>query len=101
MPFAKNDPNINRAGRPKIGKSWAGMLREICEEEVTLGTEKKTRKEIISRRLISEAAKGEAWAINALMDRIDGKPRQVSEIDHTSGGKEITGIVREIVKAKE
>lgn len=97
MTFVKGKSG-NPKGRPKEGESWAKMLSNICEEELTHDGKTLSKKEAICRRLVSEAAKGEQWAINALMDRIDGRPKTVSEIDHTSGGKEITGIVREIVR---
>ena len=96
MPFKKGQSG-NPKGRPKLEESWAGMMREICDEEVKVGSATMSRKEAIARKLFSEAAKGEAWAINALMDRMDGRPKQALDVDHTSGGKEITGITRQIV----
>lgn len=40
-----------------------------------------TKNEAMSRKLWAEAAKGEAWAIREIMDRIDGKPKQTIEQD--------------------
>jgi hypothetical protein len=77
MPFKKGDPNINRDGRPMKGQSWAAVLEKIGGETIVSGKETLTKKEAVARKLWGEAAKGEAWAINALMDRLDGKPRQV------------------------
>ena len=83
MPFKKGQSG-NPKGRPKDGESWAGMLSKICEEDLTHNGKKITKKEAICRKLISEAAKGEQWAINALMDRIDGKPKQVVDQKNTN-----------------
>lgn len=76
MPFKKGESG-NPNGRPPMGKSWADVLRRIGEEKVS--GQDVTKKEAICRRLYAEAAKGEQWAINALMDRIDGKPTQKVE----------------------
>jgi len=81
--FKKADPNINRNGRPPVESSWTGILKEITEESVKAGDKNMTRKEVIARRLVSEAAKGESWAIKALMDRMDGTPRQSLDVDHS------------------
>jgi len=63
----------NPNGRPKDGESWAGMLSKICNE--IDGEDALTRKEIICRKLIAEASRGEQWAVQALIDRIDGKSK--------------------------
>lgn len=31
-PFTKNDPRINRAGRPKTGQSWSEILAEVWDQ---------------------------------------------------------------------
>ncbi len=72
----------NPKGRPKKGFSWADVLNRLGEENIKIGVEDITKKEAVARKLWSEAAKGEQWAINALMDRMDGKPRQV--VDQTN-----------------
>lgn len=76
MTFRKGDPRINRNGRPPVGKTWRCVLKKICEEEIDLDGEKLTRMEAISRKLVEAAEGGDQWAVNALMDRIDGKPTQ-------------------------
>lgn len=77
MPFAKNDPNINRKGRPPLGLSWAELIRrygEIYDEELEV-----PRMLIVVRQLYSEAVKGNIQAIKEIIDRTDGKPRIVAE----------------------
>ena len=80
MPFKKGDKNINREGRPPKGQSWAAVLDKIGGEKIKGG--ELTKKEAVARKLWAEAAKGQPWAINALMDRLDGKPKQV--VDQTT-----------------
>ena len=84
-------------GRPKDGKSWAGVLDSIGAEELKDGM---TKKEAVARKLWSEAAKGEAWAVNALMDRIDGKPKQQVETDINANIDAVTEIRRTIIDPK-
>jgi len=91
MKFVKGQSG-NPKGRPKDGESWAGMLSKICNE--IEGKDALTRKEIICRKLIAEAANGEQWAVNALIDRIDGKAKQ--SLDHTTNGESIGRIERVI-----
>ena len=76
MAFQKGQSG-NPKGRPADGTSWAAVLEKIGGETIVSGKETLTKKEAVARKLWGEAAKGEAWAINALMDRLDGKPRQV------------------------
>ncbi len=79
MPFKKGVSG-NPAGRPKEGTSWAAVLDKIGGEKIKGG--ELTKKEAVARKLWAEAAKGQPWAINALMDRLDGKPKQV--VDQTT-----------------
>jgi len=79
MPFKKGQSG-NPAGRPKEGTSWAAVLEKIGGEKLK-GSDL-TKKEAVARKLWAEAAKGQPWAINALMDRLDGKPKQV--VDQTT-----------------
>lgn len=81
MPFSKNDPNINREGRPPKGKSFTDVLNRIMDEQLQSmdGMEKR---EALMRKLVKAAFDGEQWAMNAVMDRIDGKPTQ--KVDQTN-----------------
>lgn len=83
MPFKKgHDPNRNTDGRPPKGKSWADVINRILKETVVVNGTEMEKKEAITRKLVAEAANGEQWAINALMDRTDGKPKQI--VDQTT-----------------
>ena len=79
----------NPKGRPKKGNSWSDCLKAIGEQNTVKG---KTNKELICEMLYDKAAEGDLTAINAIMDRIEGKPKQVQDIDVTSKGNEINSI---------
>ncbi|MBP7774165.1 hypothetical protein KA078_00060 [Candidatus Woesebacteria bacterium] len=76
MPFSKNDPNINRLGRPLKPNSWANLI-QIAGEAVD-PAEQKIRKLIIVERLFEMACGGDLGAIREIFDRTEGKPKQVS-----------------------
>jgi hypothetical protein len=48
-----------------------------------------TKREAICRKLLKLASEGERWAIEALMDRIDGKPKQQIEQHNENTGTTI------------
>ena len=75
--FTKNDPRINRLGRGGGKQGFASLLKKYGDVEHAKG---QTKMEFIAEKVISLAASGEEWAVKALMDRIDGRPRQVIEI---------------------
>ena len=73
-----------------MGKSWADVIKKVSLEMVKVGETEMERKEAIVRKLYQEAARGEAWAINALMDRTDGKPVQQVNQNVTNVSVEIS-----------
>ena len=75
----KKGESGNPNGRPKKGLAWADVLREIADEEVKGKDEKMTKMDAIARMVFKKAFEGDLGAINILMDRIDGKPRQIIE----------------------
>lgn len=86
MPFAKNDPNINRKGRPPKGQSWAELIRETGE--LIDPESQKQFKTLVIEQLYSKAIKGDISAIREIIDRTDGKatntpyfPTQAPEVD--------------------
>jgi len=81
MAFVKGQSG-NPNGRKPQGKAWADVIRKVLRETVIIDGTEMEKREAIVRKLVIEAAKGESWAINALMDRTDGKPKQV--IDQTN-----------------
>ena len=75
MPFKKNDPRINRKGRPKGSRSLSTKLREAL-----LQYERKTGQsyqDLLIQSLLNQAiTKGDVRAIREVFDRIDGKVTQ-------------------------
>lgn len=63
--------------------------------DVLTGEKRKVRvpvptKAIITRALLTKAAKGDVYAIKEVFDRVEGKPQQ--QMDITSDGEKIDGV---------
>ncbi len=89
MPFQKGQPSANPGGRPKRAWSWAEELVKASDE-----VESKTNvrfRELVARRVVLEAAKGNMLAAKELFNRIDGMPKQ--NVDVTSDGEKITSPI--------
>lgn len=69
----------NPKGRPKKGDTWADILEEVSmREEVIL--DKKTGKvitykEAVAIKAFQEAAKGNVYMVNTIMNRMSGYPK--------------------------
>lgn len=96
MPFQPGN-RANPGGRPKE-KKFTEAPRIALAEETEVDSSKTTKLRAIADRLIKEAIASESWAIQQVMDRVDGKPVQA-----IIGGDDapimIEKIVREIVQA--
>lgn len=74
----KKGQSGNPKGRPPKGWSWAEILEDVGEEiEPKSG---KQFKELVSRKLWKECAKGNISAIRELFNRMEGMPKQQTEI---------------------
>mgnify|MGYP003662856558 CR=1 FL=1 len=74
MPFSKNDPNINRKGRPPKGEAFGDILRrrlDGIDEESGL-----TVAEKLMEMLQDKALGGDIKALDMILDRTEGKPQQ-------------------------
>ena len=77
----------NKVGAPegndnaRKGKMFYDALRKILVQNDQF----KLRK--ISEKLADAAEKGEAWAIKEIMDRMDGKPVAIQEIQGPDGSQ--------------
>jgi len=77
----------NKVGAPegndnaRKGKMFYDQLRKILVQN----DQYKLRK--ISEKLAEAAEKGEAWAIKEIMDRMDGKPVAIQEIQGPDGAQ--------------
>jgi len=84
--------STNKGGAPegndnaKKGKMFYDQLRRILVQNDQL----KLRK--ISEKLAEAAEKGEAWAIKEIMDRMDGKPVAIQEVQGPGGVELKTGF---------
>jgi len=74
----------NPHGRPRRNWTWASVLQAAVQKKTKSG---KTVKQLIAESLVAEAEKGNVQAHKAIMDRMDGLPKQ--DIDVTSDGKSL------------
>jgi len=72
MPFTRDDPNINRSGRPPKADSLSHILWEYMAE-VEKG---KDRKSTLIQKIYSQAVKGDRYSQRLIFEYIDGKPTQ-------------------------
>ena len=90
MENAKENNNVeiasnNRGGQPgnqngKKGKLFYNQLR------VALVQEDSRKLRTIAQKLVDAAEQGEPWAIKEVIDRVDGKAVQATEISGLDGG---------------
>ena len=83
-PFAPGKSG-NLKGRPKKGLAIADILNDIGDETTIQVIDDKEVK-ITNRKLLmintyQRAIAGESWAVQFIADRIEGKARQIMEID--------------------
>lgn len=93
--FKKNDPRINRNGRPKGSVSVVEAIKRKLKEETKDSTpeEKKTYLDVLITQIFKKAiAEGDVSMIKDMINRVDGLPKQSIRGDITSGGKPITSI---------
>jgi len=88
----KVELTIDKGGAPvgnenaKKGKLFYDQLRKVLIQDDAL----KLRQ--IALRLIEAAEDGEAWAVREVIDRIDGKAIQATEISGPDGAEIVKGI---------
>lgn len=84
--------STNKGGAPegndnaKKGKMFYDQLRKVLVQN----DQRKLRN--ISDKLVEAAEKGEAWAIKEIMDRMDGKPVAIQEVQGPNGAELKTGF---------
>jgi len=82
-PFTKNDPRINREGRPKKLPELEVIIAEVLSKE----KDGKTAVQQVIEALEAKAKKGDARAIELLLNRAYGKIPE--KLDLTTNGKEL------------
>jgi hypothetical protein len=96
--FQKDDPRINRNGRPKKGESLTDMLRDLGSvSDVATDKGKINRKQAIASRLWQMAIAGDLAAIKYIYDRIDGSPRQSVEMTGEDGGPVEISVIKRVI----
>jgi len=91
MSFVKGDPRINRKGRPRKGQTLTDILSSKLDTATQGG---KLRRETVLEKLISMAENGDIAAIRYVVDRIDGKPREIVEIQNNDIDLRLKEIAR-------
>jgi len=86
MAFSKGKSG-NPGGRPKKENSLTGILEELSNAPPK--GQRKTRKVLLAETLYELALSGDIPAIKYIYDRIDGKPTEYRELEH-SGIEPIT-----------
>lgn len=92
--FADNPQNINYDGRPKKEETVTHWLKNYLNTINPKSPEGKKRIQELAEKLAGMAYGGNTVAMGMVLDRIDGKVPQSTDI--TSGGKELKIIVQEI-----
>ena len=75
MPFVKGQSG-NPSGKPRKGTTFSELFEKQLRKKVDVNGEKITYKELIVRRAILEAYKGDLRAIQFCVERLEGKPSQ-------------------------
>lgn len=90
MPFVKDDPNINREGRPKGSRDFATDFDEVVEEiaEENGITKSQARKHLL-KVAYKNAKEGNYSFYKDIHDRVYGQATQKSEL---KADVNITGV---------
>jgi len=99
--FTKDDPRINRKGRPKKGQSLTDILQWALDQKKTVKNKTSGEiREVLARQLLAEKVvdlaingRGDIQAIKYIMDRIDGKP--IETIRSATVTDDITNLTSE------
>jgi len=77
-PFEKDDPRINRSGRPKKGAALTDILNYKLDLVHKSG---KLKREAVAEKLIELALDGDVSALKYIYDRVDGRPVQTTVVE--------------------
>ena len=86
MPISKVPPSEigqsgNPLGRPHSEKIISDQIRIICNETDPVTGKRKAR--LLADKLVDFALEGEGWAFAQIMDRLEGKPIQETNLNVT------------------
>ncbi len=99
IPFKKTGANANPNGRPKGVPDTKTRLQRLLKLTNQLTNELTASKKLegftIAEQMdmvqILKAIEGDTKAYNSVLDRLEGKPQQSTDI--TSGGKALKGLI--------
>lgn len=97
MPLESSDKGGGQPGNQnaKKGKLFYDALR------IALLQEDRKRLRNITDKLVKAAENGDAWAVKEIMDRMDGKPVQATEISGIDGNAMELKLIEFVVKRPE
>jgi hypothetical protein len=76
------------------GKMFYDKLRKVLTQEPQ-------KLENIVKQLITQAEQGESWAVKEVIDRLDGKAIQTTQVENADGSSILTGIQVMFVKPND
>ena len=79
------------------GRGTAKPFLDVLNRAIAQDDGKRLR--TCAENLLTLAANGEAWAVQMLADRLDGKPKQQTEVTGADGAPLLTSIAIELVRA--
>jgi hypothetical protein len=88
------------AGAP-LGNSNAAKGKMFYDQLRKIAVQEPHRLRAVAETLFSAAETGEPWAVKELIDRMDGKPMQQTEITGADGESLLTGIQVTFVRPNE
>lgn len=83
-PGESGNPN----GRPKRDWTWSGLMEESMDEQDETG---ESYKKIIIKKIRTLGTKGDMIAIKELFNRMDGMPKQSTDL--TTNGKDLEAVL--------
>lgn len=89
MPFEPGQSG-NPSGTQPNKPFWSALNRAIAQED-------SKRIRAAAEKLLDAAASGEPWAIAMLADRMDGKPKQQTELSGPDGGPVPIGVIERTI----
>jgi len=85
--FHTNPERINKKGAPRREWTWAGLLADALEKEFASTSGKMGQaKKLITEKIVRMAIAGDITAQKEIMNRMDGMPKQSTEIGGLDGG---------------
>ena len=103
MPFVKEDPKINRKGRPagtlSFDTLWKRAIKRIAKDDPSIAKEVRDLDIALIKTAIKEAQTGNYQFYKDIYDRRLGKAKE--SLDVTSQGAKVEGITFEVISKKD